>query len=157
MEGLTWSSHSYIINNYSNYITSFIINLTTQPSKRGKFKYGNCALVGIATAFDIPYNRVKVWYRSIGITELSGCNYQDCYKGISHFAKLVGKRVKYTKIKRKKRYLLSTFQTVYKKGTYIVSCTCHVSVVIDGIVYDSFLCRNGSRVTTDVTGYWKIY
>ena len=56
------------------------------------------------------------------------------YKRVPHYSKKVGE-----------------FVDEYAKGTYLVTMEGHITVIIDGIVYDTFDCRDRR-----IWGVWEV-
>jgi hypothetical protein len=108
----------------------------------------DCVVRAISKAFDNDYletrrelNRVK--------RELGFKSYKDTkflYKHLEAYERIILKAVRGEP--RIKGY---DFTEMYPKGTYILKMAGHISVMIDGVIYDTWDCRYRTVYTA-----WKV-
>ena len=108
----------------------------------------DCVVRAISKAFDNDYletrrelNRVK--------RELGFQSYKDTkflYKHLEDYERIILKAVRGEP--RIKGY---DFTEMYPKGTYILKMAGHISVMIDGVIYDTWDCRYRTVYTA-----WKV-
>lgn len=108
----------------------------------------DCVVRAISKAFDNDYletrrelNRAK--------RELGFQSYKDTkflYKHLENYERIILKAVRGEP--RIKGY---DFTEMYPKGTYILKMAGHISVMIDGVIYDTWDCRYRTVYTA-----WKV-
>ena len=108
----------------------------------------DCVVRAISKAFDNDYletrrelNRAK--------RELDFQSYKDTkflYKHLEDYERIILKAVRGEP--RTKGY---DFAEMYPKGTYILKMAGHISVMIDGVIYDTWDCRYRTVYTA-----WKV-
>lgn len=108
----------------------------------------DCVVRAISKAFDNDYletrrelNRAK--------RELGFQNYKDTkflYKHLEDYERIILKA-----LRGEPRIKGYDFTEMYPKGTYILKMAGHISVMIDGVIYDTWDCRYRTVYTA-----WKI-
>lgn len=132
-----------------------------KPSLGDFFKYGNCALIAIGDAFDIPEKPLKALCLAMGITPCSenddedGLTFQDCNKVIRHLSKVYNYEGRYIRNKDKITYETLALSTGSK---LLVVFDYHLSFCENHIIFDSYFYSHiPSKVLSKIpTGWWKL-
>lgn len=108
----------------------------------------DCVVRAVSKAFNRDYLETR---RELNRTkrELSFQSYKDTkflYKYLENY-----ERIKLKAVKGKPRVKGYDFTKMYPEGTFILKMAGHITVMIDGIIYDSWDCRYRSVYTS-----WRI-
>ena len=117
------------------------------------FCYGNCAAVAITRAFKVDFDITKELFHLMGASPSKGCTWKECDKCICSLCKIKGRMCRYTK--NRTHLSSTTFYQRNRKGTFILNFENHLSVLKNGIVYDSWIGERGFRLNR-LLGYWEI-
>lgn len=137
-----------------------------QPSKQN-FYYGNCALIAIAQAFDMPVNALVAVCDALKMNKLGqdykeeGLSFYQCKKIINHLAHSY--RCTCTYIPNRSKVTYNQMLLLLNLGKYLTMWDIHLSYAEKGIIYDSYLHHFGSSTDKDLditrivpTGWWKV-
>lgn len=115
-----------------------------------RFKFGNCATIAIAQAFNTSEYTVEVLFRSINANPLLGVTHYEVRK-VVHLLK--EKKIPYNSTKRS----LYSFTKKYNKGKYLLSLDNHLTYLEDGVLYDAFYSNfKAWLMKAHLLGYWKL-
>ncbi len=108
----------------------------------------DCVVRAISKAFDRDYLETR---RELNRTKRE-LNFQS-YKATKFIYKYLEayERIVLRAVKGKPRLKGYDFTNLYPKGTYILKMAGHITVMIDGVIYDTWDCRYRSVYTA-----WKI-
>jgi len=116
-------------------------------SKRPKQK-NDCVVRAVALVLDVPYDTVYDMFARLGRTCGRGTSKIVWQSYLDSNNRL--KKISFPAQKGIKRMDLNNFHKVYCRGTYIVQCAGHLTVVKDGVILDSFV----PRVNACVYAVW---
>ena len=112
----------------------------TNPHPKGK-RVKDCVKRAIVLAEDADYmdiqrtlNRIK---KEVGA---KAYNYDSVWK--TYIERKGYKKMSFPAVKGKKRMNGHRFATKYDKGVYILNMARHISVCIDGVIHDTWDCRD---------------
>lgn len=125
----------------------------------GYFYYGSCAILSIAGAFKIPTDTLKVIIHLIGYKDLyDGLSYTQCVKIIRRLSIEYGCMYCYRPNTANITYL--QLLLLFPDRTIIPMFSAHLSLAINGAIYDSFLkgspTLTKNYLNTKPTGWWII-
>ena len=105
-----------------------------------KTSSSDCAIRAISKALCKPYDDVYIDLFNIGFEMKNLPNAQSVYE--RYFKEIGYVRNKQPKKSDNTKYTVSEFVSLHNKGIYIITIQGHMTVVIDGDIYDTWDCGN---------------
>ena len=115
------------------------INYNANPLN--KTSSSDCAIRAISKALCKPYDDVYTDLFNIGFEMKNLPNAQSVYE--RYFKETGYVRNKQPKKSDNTKYSVSEFASLHNKGVCIITIQGHMTVVIDGDIYDTWDCSNG--------------
>lgn len=105
-----------------------------------KNEVDDCVIRSLAVAFDYPWLKVFDELTSIARENFTVLNFKDCYE--KYLSEHEVEPIKTMTQKQRKKMTGLDFSKKYKEGRFILRMANHLSVCVDGVIYDTWDCTD---------------